>query len=366
MDAGYEWVSHGETEPVEIDIQNTGDAPLHVTSVALAYTDGTWAFDSGCACTVPVTIAPGASAAFLADFTPTGPSYGTGTVTVLSDATNGSPATATVQLDTYGPVALSATPTSVVVPPANEDGFPGGAYATFTVVNASTGPTDMSTFWIEGPWSSALSLVPDCSMPGNCYLGFTGDQLDVTVNAEGGTGETVDFTGPIVIHSSDPAAPPVSVDLHAWIGYPKLTWDTPSGYLPGTLDLGETVWGTTVTRTLHATVTSELGVDYDVSGDPPIVTLPVGPVGLTSAAPGSTVTLVVACTPSMTDGDAGYVTLDDNEAGEEHSMYVMCTGVDAGSGGHHGGCAGTGVMFAGVFTLRSSRRRSRSGSARRP
>ena len=295
----------GTTSAQSVTISNTGNSSVSISQISAS---GAGFTTSGI--TLPLTLAAGQSTSFSVTFAPTSAGSLSGSVTVLSNATN-SPATISLSGTGVQP-QISVIPSSV------------------TFGNVSVGVTNSQTITIRNPGTATLS-VSQATLAG---AGFTssGLALPLSIAPGGSSSFTVgfapasasNFSGSITFISNTPNSPLV-VPL-AGTGISTILQLSAS---PTSLSFGSLTTGTSATQSVTLSNTgnssvsisqiTESGAGFSTTG----IALPL------SLAAGQSTSFSVAFAPMATGSLTGSITVVSNAANSPLSIALSGTGTAA-------------------------------------
>ena len=295
-------VTIGSHPTLTAQVQNTGGAPLNVTSVALCSGTSTEFTFSPAG---PFTVAPGASAPLQVTYTPTDVDAENGCLAVSSN----DPARPVANLALTAQGAAAATP-AIAVSPANVDfgsvavgssrAMPvqvqdtGGAPLNVTAIAACSGTSG------EFTWSPAAPFTVAAGQSATLTITYA----PVDAGADNGC---------LTLTSNDPANPSITVGV-AGTGttspaFPAIALE------PSSLDFGMVNVGGSMSRTSSVKNTGTAPLDVTgvstCSGTSPEFT--VSPTSPFTVAPGDQATLTVTYMPADAGTDTGCVAVASND-----------------------------------------------------
>ena len=329
----------GSTNPRSYSVTNTGKVPLVVMDMRITGPDADQFhfFDvtdpfcgNGQDCASRFELASGASRSFNVVCAPTRPGFFKSTLTVKSSASDDSSAS-TIALDCTGDAPASMS--TLAVSPASidfgvsfaEQSFP-VLDRTLTVTNTAIAPSAPVQFQV---------LVPGTN---NGFFSLPAGEFGFV-----GPGESQDFViefrwfgagvsrAPVVLQSSDPNQPSISVPMFAETAYGHLVFDDPPiGPSSPFISMPAVAAGDTSTLTIRAhnvgdftLVISDSSAFASFGG---IAELQ-GATGFVSVAPGATIQWTLTCTPDGSegaeDGASGFVTFNYATAASDFDDFFM-------------------------------------------
>ena len=301
--ASFGNVTVGTTNTQTVTLSNTGSANLNVSQVTVS---GSGFGLSGL--TLPLTVAPGKSAAFTVSFGPTAASNATGSVSILSNAPN-SPTT--IALSGSGVAAslqLTASPTSLSY--GNVTVGSSGS-KTVTLTNTGNSSVSISQLSVSGAGFTASGLTPP--------LGLTAGQ-STTFSVKFAPTVAGSASGSVSVANSSNSPTQIALTgtgVQLSVTGVTITPTNPSVQAGQTIQFTGTVQGTTTNTSV--TWTASAG-SITPSG---LFTAP-------SSAGTATVTATSSADPSKNASTTVTVTTPVSSSGPQ--FYVATTGNDANNG----------------------------------
>jgi hypothetical protein len=280
----------GSSASQAIALTNSGTAGVNISRAAITGAGFTVSGFTGA-----VTLAAGQSLSLTVTFAPTSAGSATGSLSVVSTATN-SPTTISLTGTGVQP-QISVTPASV------------------SFGNVTVGVTNTQSLTIQNPGTANLS-VTQASLAGTGFT-LSGLALPLSVSPGGSSAFTVGFTptsassvtGSLTLASNAPTSPLVVALAGTGVATVLQLTASPTSLSFGSLTTGTSATQTvTVTNTGNASVSvsqiSASGVGFTVSGFTGAVTL----------AAGQSLSLTVTFAPTTTGSLSGSVTVTSNAA----------------------------------------------------
>jgi len=315
----------GQSSTLSYSVTNTGRVQLVVMDMRIVGPDADlFHFDfvadpfcgNGQDCAPNFKLAPGASRSFFIACAPSHPGFFTSTLKVKSNA-----GTSTIELLCTGDAPASMS--TLVVSPASidfgisfaEPAFPARLERTLTVTNTAVAPSVPVEFQVQVPGTTGNGFF---SLPSGEF-GFVGpgESQDFIIRFSWFGG--VVSTAPVVLRSSDPSQPSISVPMFAEAAYGRLVFDDPPG-LSDPIIMPAVAAGETSSLTIRAHNAGDFGVGVsDASafaffgGTAELL----GPTFNARLAPGESIEWTLLCTP---DGSPDY---EDGASGTVDFNYVL-------------------------------------------
>jgi len=325
----------GDSITLPYSVTNIGKVPLVVMDMQIAGPDADqFHFDgvadpfcgSGQDCAPNFKLAPGTSRSFYVACAPSHAGFFTSTLTVKSNA-----AKTTIPLDcTRDAPASMAT---LVVSPASidfgisfaEPAFPTALDRTLTVTNTATAPSVPVEFQLAVPGTASNGFF---SLPAGQF-GFLGPGESQNFVIEFRWFGAVLSTSPVVLQSTDPSQPSISVPMFAEAAYGHLVFDDPPN-LNGFIIMPAVAAGDTSTLTIraHNDDDFEMAISdasaFAVFGG--IAEL-LGPTFNAPVAPGQSIEWTLTCTPDGSppyeDGASGSVDFNYHFASIDFDTFAL-------------------------------------------
>jgi N,N-dimethylformamidase beta subunit-like, C-terminal/HYDIN/CFA65/VesB-like, Ig-like domain/Cep192 domain 4 len=297
-------------------LQNAGTAPLTISTVGIAGTNGgDFAQTNDCP-VAPATLAVGSSCTYTVTFSPTAAGSRTASVQVSDDASGSPHALALSGIGTAAAPAVTLSPTSLAFG-TQQVGATTFAQTT-TLTNTGTGALTISSIAVSGTSAGDYAQTNTCpttlAANASCTISVT---FSPTAAGSRSAGITV---------TDDAAGSPHSVALTGTGTAPAVT------LTPTSLTFGSQLTGTTSaaqSSTLQNTGTAPLVISSVLTGGADAAdfaqtsTCPVSPATL---AVGATCSISVTFTPGATGARAGSVAISDDAPGSPQSLSLSGTG----------------------------------------
>jgi hypothetical protein len=293
----------GSTSAQNVTISNTGNSSVSISQISAT---GTGFSTSGI--TLPLSLATGQSTSFSVSFAPTSAGSLSGSVSVVSNATN-SPATISLSGTGIQP-QISVTPSSV------------------SFGNISVAATATQTITIRNPGTAALT-VTQASITGT---GFTssGLTLPLSVPPGGSSAFNVGFTpasaanysGSVTLISNTPNSP-----LVVPLAGTGISTNLQLSASPASLNFGSQTTGTSAVKTVTISNTgnSSVSISQITESGAAFNNAALG-LPLTLAA-GQSTSFLVAFSPTATGSLTGSITVVSNAANSPLTIALSGTGV---------------------------------------
>jgi hypothetical protein len=298
--------------PATMTIANSGDAPLHITTVS---TTGANAADFPLGTNVcnGTTVAPGANCQITVGFVPTAIGARTGSFTVTSDAPTQSSA-----LSGTGTSSISITPSSWDYG-AVDVGAATNPTKSFTVKNETTGSTFTLGAAVTG--DAAYSVVGTNGCASGTVLGA---QATCSVTVQFDPASNGAKTGSLTVTSNAPGSPhSAALTGSGFTPAPEASL-SPTSLAYGTQGVGHPATKTTTltnTGELPLTITNIAvtagATDYSVSSDCPATAIPHG----------GTCTISATFNPTAVGSRPGTITVTSNSRSNPNTVALSGTGI---------------------------------------
>ena len=303
-------VTVGASDPQTITLTSTGTRAVTVTEAAVA---GTGFSISGLS--LPLTLAAGQAADFNVTFTPTLPGRTTGSISVVSTATN-SPATVSLSGTGVAPtLLLSATPSSISFGSVTVGG---NSSQNVTLTNTGTGSVTVSQATATGAGFSIGGLSLPLTLTAGQSTNFTATFAPTVAGGASGSLSVV----------STATNSPATVSLSGTAIAPTVSL-SPSSVAFGNQSVGTTSAAQTVTLTNTGNATLTI-TSVTVTGTNATDFAQTNTCG-SSVAAGGNCTISVTFTPSASGSRAASLTITDNASGSPQSVSLSGTGVNSSS-----------------------------------
>jgi len=283
--------------PEWIDLRNTGNAPLTITSITAT---GDYALTHNCVSPV----SPADYCRIRVTFTPTVPGTATGAITITDNAPDSPQIISLTGTGAVATLALSTTRLDFGNQPLGTT----SAAQAVTLTNAGVAPVNIAGITTSGDFAQTNDCGSSVGVAGTCTISVT-----FTPTVGGGRSGTL-------IIADDAARGPHRIDLHGHGTHPDVTFS--GNHLEfGNQSVGTTSAARTVTLTNIGSAPLNI-LAIATSGD--FASSNACP---TSLAPSGSCTISVTFTPTAPYTRTGTLTITDNAPGSPHVVTLSGTGV---------------------------------------
>ncbi len=298
------------TQPVTVNITNTGFSALHVNSITVQGANAA-DFSLGNLPMLPATVAIGSSIKFTVAFTPSAAGARSGQVVIANDDPN-APMKA-LPLSGTGTLPMAAVSPNMLDFGQVKVGTTGGS--NFTITNTGTGPVVIQTVTISGKDAALFTAAKQAP--------FTVAAMSSAVVGVSFKPTAIGmFSATLNLTTDDKNLPAVAIPMTG-AGASAVFTANPLALDFGSIMIGDSAATQTVTLSntgnLPLTVTSFLVTGGD-SGDFPIGNQPVAPFTI---AVGKSLTFDVGFKPSIDGGEHALITMMTDDPGHATAVINM-------------------------------------------